>query len=217
MRYSIQCEEAAAASSKVHGLFFLGLNHRFAGDVANVVVAASALQLVLNQKMPLPAGTALFGLEKPLLDSNSLLDGSAVQVRGADVTVSVLIAAAAGTAGPVWVLGAWIAGWTSCGQLSLLKQNLAGTPCSKRALCNTAFCYIDGWCVLWSRLEHFGDGCHHSRAVATVQGGVLLQLSGLLAAYQERNVTTLYNNFYPVWQVGCGSGTCTTPTAAQAA
>lgn len=35
-----------------------------------------------------------------------------------------------------------------------------------------------------------------------VQGGVLLQLSSLLAAYQARNVTTVYNNHYPVWQVG---------------
>lgn len=33
------------------------------------------------------------------------------------------------------------------------------------------------------------------------QGGVLLQLSSLLAAYQERNVTTVYDNHYPVWQV----------------
>jgi hypothetical protein len=80
VRYSVQCEEAAAASSKVLGLFVLVLSHRSAGAVADFVVAASALQLVLNQKMPLPAGTALFGLEKPLLDSNSLLDGSAVQV-----------------------------------------------------------------------------------------------------------------------------------------
>jgi hypothetical protein len=49
-----------------------------------------------------------------------------------------------------------------------------------------------------------------------LQGGVLLKLSSLLAAYQERNVTTVYNNFYPVWQVGGGSGTFTT-TEAQAA
>jgi hypothetical protein len=35
-----------------------------------------------------------------------------------------------------------------------------------------------------------------------VQGGVLLQLSSLLANYQARNVTTVYENNYPVWQVG---------------
>lgn len=36
----------------------------------------------------------------------------------------------------------------------------------------------------------------------TLQGGVLLQLSSLLANYQARNVTTVYENNYPVWQVG---------------
>jgi hypothetical protein len=39
-------------------------------------------------------------------------------------------------------------------------------------------------------------------ACLLVQGGVLLELSSLLAAYQARNVTTVYNNRYPVWQVG---------------
>lgn len=41
-----------------------------------------ALQLVLHQKMPLPSTIAMVGLEKPLLESNSLLDGTAVQVGG---------------------------------------------------------------------------------------------------------------------------------------
>jgi hypothetical protein len=43
-------------------------------------VAPCLLQLLLHQSVPLRAGTALLGLEKPLLDSAALLDGSAVQV-----------------------------------------------------------------------------------------------------------------------------------------
>lgn len=43
---------------------------------------------------------------------------------------------------------------------------------------------------------------HNSVAVVAMQGGVLLQLSSMLAAYQARNVTTVFNNQYPVWQVG---------------
>lgn len=43
---------------------------------------------------------------------------------------------------------------------------------------------------------------HASVVVAALQGGVLLQLSSVLAAYQARNVTTVFNNQYPVWQVG---------------
>lgn len=69
-------------------------------------------ELLLRQTMPLPATTVLLGLEKPLLDSATLVDGAAVQ------------------------------------------------------------------------------------------GGVLLQLSSVLAAYQARNVTTVFNNQYPVWQGG---------------
>jgi hypothetical protein len=42
--------------------------------------AVFALQLLLLHSTPLPTTTSLLGLEKPLLDSNSLLDGSAVQV-----------------------------------------------------------------------------------------------------------------------------------------
>jgi hypothetical protein len=44
------------------------------------VACRSVLQLLLHQKMPLPSTIAMVGLEKPLLDSNSLLDGTAVQV-----------------------------------------------------------------------------------------------------------------------------------------
>lgn len=40
-----------------------------------------------------------------------------------------------------------------------------------------------------------------SACCCLLQGGVLLQLSSLLAAYQARNVTTVYDNSYPVWQV----------------
>jgi hypothetical protein len=39
-----------------------------------------ALQLLLHQTTPLPSTTSLLGLEKPLLDSSSLQDGTAVQV-----------------------------------------------------------------------------------------------------------------------------------------
>lgn len=52
------------------------------GPCVDTCTAVVALQLLLHQTTPLPTTTSLLGLEKPLLDSNSLLDGTAVQVGG---------------------------------------------------------------------------------------------------------------------------------------
>lgn len=39
---------------------------------------------------------------------------------------------------------------------------------------------------------------------AAVQGDMVLQLSSLFSSYQAQNVTTVYENQYPVWKVsGC--------------
>lgn len=46
----------------------------------SILSMTRTLQLLLHQSMPLPATIALVGLEKPLLDSEALLDGTAVQV-----------------------------------------------------------------------------------------------------------------------------------------
>jgi hypothetical protein len=34
-----------------------------------------------------------------------------------------------------------------------------------------------------------------------LQGDVVLQLSSLLSNYQQRNITTVFDNRYPVWKV----------------
>jgi hypothetical protein len=41
---------------------------------------STLLQLLLHQLAPLPASSFTAALQKPLLDSSALLDGSAVQV-----------------------------------------------------------------------------------------------------------------------------------------
>ena len=40
--------------------------------------------------------------------------------------------------------------------------------------------------------------------VAAVQASTALQINDILRTYNTRNITTVYHNQYPVWQVGCG-------------
>jgi hypothetical protein len=51
-----------------------------AAAAAAAAAASTLLQLLLHQLAPLPAGSFTAALQKPLLDSSALLDGSAVQV-----------------------------------------------------------------------------------------------------------------------------------------
>lgn len=39
-----------------------------------------------------------------------------------------------------------------------------------------------------------------------MQGDAILQLSNIFSSYQARNVTTEFQNQYPVWRVGTSGG-----------
>lgn len=41
---------------------------------------------------------------------------------------------------------------------------------------------------------------------ASMQGDAILQLSNIFSSYQARNVTTEFQNQYPVWRVGTSGG-----------
>lgn len=65
-----------AAYLRMHSLAYI----HAASPLPGSTLAADG-QLLLQQAMPLRAGTTLLRLDKPLLDSGALQDGSAVQVR----------------------------------------------------------------------------------------------------------------------------------------